>query len=54
MRNYTVTDLTKIANSNTLEEFDDLYEEEVIRESKELRKGKDLHHGLKKDQKDNF
>lgn len=54
MRKQTFGDLTKIANSNSLDEFDDLYEEEIIRESKELRKGKDPQHGLKKDQENHF
>jgi hypothetical protein len=54
MRKYSVVDLTKIANSNFLDEFDDLYEREVVRESKELRKGKDPHHGFKKDTEGSF
>lgn len=54
MRKYTVVDLTKIANSQSLDDFDDLYEQEVVRESKELRKGKDPYHGLKKEAESHF
>lgn len=54
MRKQTFVDLTKIANSNSLDDFDDLYEEEIVRESKELRKGKDPYHGLKKDSEGSF
>ena len=49
MRKVNNNSWRNIANSLSLDEFDDLYEEEVRRESKEFRKGKDPHHGLKKD-----
>lgn len=49
MRKFNNNSLKQMANSFDLDEFDDLYEQEVVRESKELRKGKDPYHGLKKD-----
>lgn len=54
MRKFNNHSLRNIANSLDLDEFDDLYEEEIVRESKELRKGKDPHHGLKKDSEGSF
>lgn len=54
MRKFNNHSLRNIANSLDLDEFDDLYEEEIVRESKELRKGKDPYHGLKKDSEGSF
>lgn len=54
MRKVNNNSWRSIANSYDLEEFDDLYEKEIVRESKELRKGKDPHHGLKKEAENSF
>lgn len=54
MRKINNNSLKNIANSYNLDEFDDLYEEEIVRECKEVRKGKDPHYGFKKDTESTF
>lgn len=54
MRQFNNNSLRQMANSFDMDEFDDLYEQEVVRESKELRKGKDPHYGFKKDTEGSF
>lgn len=54
MRQFNNNALRQMANSLDMDEFDDLYEQEVVRESKELRKGKDPHYGFKKDTEGSF
>lgn len=54
MRKFNNNSLRQMANSFDMDEFDDLYEQEVVRESKELRKGKDPNYGFKKDTEGSF
>ena len=54
MRKFNNNSLLQLANSLDLDEFDDLYEKEIIREIKELRKGKGPYHGFKKDTEGSF
>ena len=53
MRKLNPLDFTKFANSSSFDDFDDLYDEAleqmVVKEVKEIRKGKGTHSGFKKE-----